>query len=424
MTGQPAPMTIWEDPELPGFRFEATPCPAHGKARLGRLQTPHGVVETPAFIFCGTKANVKAVPMSSVKSTGTQIILSNTYHLMLQPGSQIVADHGGLHKFSGWDGPFLTDSGGFQVFSLAHGGVADEIKSARKTERPKKDVLRITEEGVAFRSYIDGSRVMLTPESSIRVQRQLGADIILTFDECTPFHVDRNYTEASLARTQRWTERSIASYLQPADDYAPRHGSAGAQGLYGISQGGVYPDLRKRAAETLRTQPFFGYAVGGSLGNSKSQMYEVVEFAAEGLNCEKPIHLLGIGGIEDIFRCVPYGIDTFDCVSPTRAARHGWALVPAQIAADCGVHKREPALNLRNAAFRHDVTPIDPDCTCEACQTVSRSYLHHLLKARETLAQILLTTHNIATMNRVMADVRAGLAAGSLEPARRMWLGG
>ena len=201
----PQATTLWADPELPGFSFESTPCPTEGRARLGRLETPHGVVQTPAFIFCGTKANVKAAPMSSVKATGTQIILSNTYHLMLQPGAQIVADHGGLHKFSGWDGPFLTDSGGFQVFSLAHGGVADEIKSARKTEKPKKDVLRITEEGVAFHSYIDGSKVMLTPESSIRVQRLLGADIILTFDECTPFHVDRNYTEASLARTQRWT---------------------------------------------------------------------------------------------------------------------------------------------------------------------------------------------------------------------------
>ena len=395
-----------------------------GAARRGRLTLAHGTVDTPAFMPVGTYGAVKTMAPHEIRETGAQILLGNTFHLWLRPGLEVIAAHGGLHRLMGWGGPILTDSGGFQVFSLAHGGVADEIKSARKTERPKKDVLRITEEGVAFRSYIDGSRVMLTPESSIGVQRQLGADIILTFDECTPFHVDRNYTEASLARTQRWTERSIVSYLQPDGDYSPRHGSAGAQGLYGISQGGVYPDLRKRAAETLRTQPFFGYAVGGSLGNSKSQMYEVVEFAAEGLNCEKPVHLLGIGGIEDIFRCVPYGIDTFDCVSPTRAARHGWALVPAQIAADCGVHKREPALNLRNATFRHDVTPIDPDCPCEACRTVSRSYLHHLLKARETLAQILLTTHNIATMNRVMADVRTGLAAGSLEPARRIWLGG
>lgn len=414
---------IWSDPELPGFSFESQLVSAVGRARLGRLRTPHGELQTPAFIFCATKAAMKATTMTPMRELGTQIILSNTYHLMLQPGADVVAAHGGLHKFTGWNGPFLTDSGGFQVFSLAYGGVAEEIKSARKFEGGRKSVLKIVEEGVNFRSHIDGRRIMLTPEGSIEVQRQLGADIILIFDECTPFHVDRAYTAASLQRTHRWSDRSMKRYGESFGEYGSREGSAGLQGLYGISQGGIYPDLRQVSAQFLLDRPFFGHAVGGSLGQTKEQMHDVVAATMEALESPKPIHLLGIGGIDDIFSCVPLGIDTFDCVAPTRMARHGTALVPAAVALDSGRIKGDPRLNMRNAKFRDDQGPLDPSCNCETCTTYSRAYIHHLLKAGEMLGQTLLTMHNIATMNRVMADVRQGLGEGSLEAARRFWLG-
>ncbi|MDB5676077.1 MAG: tRNA guanosine(34) transglycosylase Tgt [Sphingomonas bacterium] len=416
-------MTHWSDPALPGFAFDSTPAPTLDRARLGTLTTPHGQVQTPAFIFCATKAAMKATTIPQVRAADTQFILSNTYHLMLQPGPEVVADHGGLHKFTGWNGPMLTDSGGFQVFSLAHGGVAQEIKSTRTFEKSAISVLKITEAGVAFRSHIDGRREMLTPERSIEVQRQLGADIILTFDECTPFHVDRAYTARSLALTHRWTDRSIARYAESFGDYAPREGSAGMQGLYGISQGGVYDDLRRASAAFLLERPFFGHAIGGSLGQSKAQMYEVVDFTNAALASPKPVHLLGIGGIEDVFHCVTLGIDTFDCVAPTRMARHGAALVPAATAEGAAVKRSEPRLNMRNARFKTDRTPLDPSCTCETCTTYTRAYIHHLFKADELIGQTLLTIHNIATMNRVMADVRTGIAAGSLDDARRFWLG-
>lgn len=415
--------THWSDPALPGFAFDSTPAPTLDRARLGTLTTPHGTVQTPAFIFCATKAAMKATTIPQVRAADTQFILSNTYHLMLQPGPEVVADHGGLHKFTGWHGPMLTDSGGFQVFSLAHGGVAEEIKSTRKFEISQKSVLKITEEGVAFRSHIDGRREMLTPERSIEIQRQLGADIILTFDECTPFHVDRAYTARSLALTHRWTDRSIARYADAFGDYAPREGSAGMQGLYGISQGGVYDDLRRASAAFLLERPFFGHAIGGSLGQSKAQMYEVVDFTNAALASPKPVHLLGIGGVEDVFHCVTLGIDTFDCVAPTRMARHGAALVPAAVAEGAAVKRSEPRLNMRNARFKTDRTPLDPSCACETCTTYTRAYIHHLFKADELIGQTLLTIHNIATMNRVMADVRTGIAAGSLDDARCFWLG-
>jgi len=413
----------WSDPALPGFAFDSTPAPTLDRARLGPLTTPHGTVQTPAFIFCATKAAMKATTIPQVRGADTQFILSNTYHLMLQPGPEVVADHGGLHKFTGWNGPMLTDSGGFQVFSLAHGGVAEEIKSTRKFETSQKSVLKITEEGVAFRSHIDGRREMLTPERSIEIQRQLGADIILTFDECTPFHVDRAYTARSLALTHRWTDRSIARYAAEFGDYAPREGSAGMQGLYGISQGGVYDDLRRASAAFLLDRPFFGHAIGGSLGRSKAQMYEVVDFTNAALASPKPVHLLGIGGVEDVFHCVTLGIDTFDCVAPTRMARHGSALVPAAMAEGTAVKRSEPRLNMRNARFKTDRTPLDPSCACETCTGYTRAYIHHLFKADELIGQTLLTIHNIATMNRVMADVRTGIATGSLDDARRFWLG-
>ncbi len=395
------------------FNFEICFKAPSSKARLGRLTTPHGVVETPAFIFCATKAAIKGATPQDMKREKTQIILSNTYHLMLQPGSDVVAKMGGLHTFMGWDGPMLTDSGGFQIFSLGHGSVAEEVKGKRGTSRPKS-LLKIQEEGATFKSYIDGKMHLLTPEKSIQVQRGLGADLIVVLDECTPFHVDKAYTERSLYLSHRWAERSLKEFQK---------GPSGVQALYGITQGGVYPDLRKIAAEFVNSLPFFGTAVGGSLGADKAQMKEVVEMAMEPLDPSRPVHLLGIGGISDIFYGVTQGIDTFDCVHPTRLARHGGALVPLSVWEELAEDpKGREHLNLRNAHFREDPRPIDASCGCQTCQTFSRSYLHHLLKAGELLAMTALTIHNIHFMNRLLARIRLAIETNTLAEEQKKWM--
>ncbi|MEM7653462.1 MAG: tRNA guanosine(34) transglycosylase Tgt, partial [Pseudomonadota bacterium] len=281
ISNRPAP-AVWdgEVPDYSAFSFETrTPHNTDdtGRARRGTLSTPHGRIETPAFIFCGTRAAVKGATPAQMRAAKTQIILSNTYHLMLQPGAETVALMGGLHRFMGWNGPMLTDSGGFQVFSLGHGGVADEIKGRKgggaetkatdQTGSGVSDLVKISEEGVKFRSYIDGSRHMLTPERSIDIQRKLGADLILVLDECTPFHVDKSYTARSMQLSHRWGDRSLSEFLEGDEQVgAPAIGSAGPQALYGIIQGGVYPDLRAESAAYVESRPFFGTAVGGSLG--------------------------------------------------------------------------------------------------------------------------------------------------------------
>lgn len=395
------------------FSFEILSQSLLTRARCGRLSTPHGVVETPAFIFCATKAAMKGVTPHTIRQENTQIILSNTYHLMLQPGPEIIKQFGGLHQFMGWDGPLLTDSGGFQIFSLGHGSVAEEVKGRRLSSRPKS-LLSITEEGATFKSYRDGKEHILTPEKSIQVQRALGADLIVVLDECTPFHVDKSYTEKSMHLSHRWAERSLKEFQKD---------TSGLQALYGITQGGVYPDLRKMSADFVNSLPFFGHAVGGSLGATKTQMREVIEMAMEPLDPSRPTHLLGIGGISDIFYGIQQGIDTFDCVHPTRLARHGGALVPPAVLDALGTnpHGREH-INLRNAQFREDTDPIDETCGCYTCQTFSRAYLHHLLKAGELLAMQALTTHNVHFMNRLLRGIRQAIAQDSLEEEKKKWI--
>lgn len=388
----------------PNFSFEiVAEDPAGTRARRGRLTTPHGTLDTPAFIFCATKAAMKAASPAALRGEKTQIILSNTYHLMLQPGADLVAKMGGLHRFMGWDGPMLTDSGGFQIFSLGHGSVADEIKGRRDIARPKT-LLKISEKGAAFRSYIDGSKHLLTPEGSIDIQRKLGADLIVTFDECTPYHSDRRYTERSLRLSNRWGDRCIAEF---------ERGHDGRQALYGILQGGVYQDLRHEAAAYVNDRPYFGNAVGGTLGGTSAEMDEVVGFAMETLNRRRPTHLLGIGGFRDIFAGVAQGIDTFDCVSPTRIARHGAALMPGA---------KGERVNLKNARFREDPAPIDEACNCYCCRNFSRAYVHHLIKAEELLGLQLLTQHNVAVMNRLMREVQAAIPEGRLDEIRKLWV--
>lgn len=379
------------------------------RARIGRLETPHGVVETPAFIFCATKAAIKSVTAEQMREAGTQIILSNTYHLMLQPGADVIAHHGGLQKFTGWRGPMLTDSGGFQIFSLGHGSIANEIKGRQNSQRPKT-LLRITEEGARFKSYIDGRTWMLTPEESIRIQHKLGADMIVVLDECTPFHVEKSYTKDSMEMSHRWAKRCLTEFVKLNEN--------GQQRLYGIIQGGVYEDLREQGCDFVNSQNFFGHAIGGSLGASKEQMYDVVNFTASKLDRARPIHLLGIGGIKDIFNGVRAGIDTFDCVHPTRLARHGGALVkPASVEGNTKEH-----INLGNQRFRLDNNPIEPDCACSTCKNYSRGYIHHLLKANEMIASTLISIHNIHFMNQLLTEIREALVDGTLAKTEERWI--
>ncbi|HEV7369887.1 tRNA guanosine(34) transglycosylase Tgt [Arenibaculum sp.] len=390
------------------FGFDVLHRDPASRARVGRLRTPHGTIETPNFIFCATKASIKGVSPQQMREARTDIILSNTYHLMIQPGADVVAALGGLHRFMGWDGPMLTDSGGFQIFSMGHGSVADEIKGRRSQPR-ERTLTRVSEKGAEFRSYLDGSKLFLSPETSIDIQRKLGADLVVQLDECTPFHVDRDYTARSMALSHRWGDRSLAEFARGGGMSA----NGEPQALYGIIQGGVYPDLRRESAEYTRGRPFFGTAVGGSLGASKEQMYEVVAMCMPYVHPDRPVHLLGIGGIADVFAGVRLGIDTFDCVSPTRIARHGWALAPGAPG---------ERLNLRNARFRSDPGPVEPGCDCATCRTWSRGYLHHLLRAGELLGPTLISIHNVAVMNRLMRDVRAALADGTLDALEARWV--
>mgnify|MGYP003319836494 FL=1 len=383
----------------------------NSKARTGTISTPHGKIDTPAFIFCATKGALKSFTTKEAKENNTQIILSNTYHLMLQPGSEVIANHGGLHKFVNWDGPMLTDSGGFQIFSLGHGSVADEIKGSSNTKR-NKSLLNINEEGSLFKSYVDGSYKLLSPEKSIEIQRNLGADLILVFDECTPFHVDKAYTSSSMKRSHRWAIRSYNRF-QSNILYKQGFGSAGEQKLYGIVQGGTYDDLREESIDfNVNKIDTFGIAIGGSLGSSKEEMYRVVNFTAPKLGNKHPIHLLGIGDPRDIWSLVKSGVDTFDCVSPTRLARHGSALTKGKVG----------KINIKNKKYANQMSPIDETCNCPTCSNYTLAYIHHLFKAGELLGLQLVTAHNIYFMNKLMSVIRKSIENDNLELAEKEWL--
>ncbi len=403
-----------------------------GAARLGTLSTAHGSVATPAFVAVGTQATVKGVAPDAVAEAGTRMLFANTYHLYLRPGPEVIARHGGLHRFMNWHRPILTDSGGFQVFSLGasieHGvGKVAPIfpgEGARSGagRRPAKgpgstsagSLVTVGEEGVRFKSHVDGSLHTFTPERSIELQRAFGADIVLAFDECTsPLH-DEAYTRGSMERTHRWALRSLAAFTGSS----PLHGYP--QALYGIVQGGAFRGLREESAATIAGLPFQGAAIGGNLGATLDDMHRVLDWTVPLLPEAWPRHLLGIGDVPSIFEAVERGVDTFDCVSPTRNARNAGVLVRR---GDDGGRQASFRLNLRSSRYASDLRPLEPGCTCATCASYTRAYVRHLFKANEQLAQQLATVHNLHFMAQLMADIRASLEADSFGELKREVLG-
>jgi queuine tRNA-ribosyltransferase len=366
-----------------------------GQARVGRLKLPHGVVETPVFMPVGTVASVKAVPQDVLEELGAQIILGNTYHLYLRPGHENVRKLGGLHRFMSWDRCMLTDSGGFQVFSLS-------------------ELRKLTEEGVTFRSHLDGSSHFFSPERSMGIQIALGADIIMAFDECTEHPAERDRARESMDLTLRWAKRSqdyVAAHKHEVPWANDQRLSTNDQNLFGIVQGGMYPDLRRECAERLVEMEFPGYAVGGlSVGEPRDLTYEVVNATLPYLPENKPRYLMGVGTPEEIVEYVAQGIDMMDCVLPTRAARHGLLFTS------------QGKVNIKGARYALDEGPIDPNCGCKVCSRYSRAYLRHLYVANEMLAQVLNTVHNLAfyldTMRQVRQSIRLGEFARFLSGVR------
>ena len=360
---------------LPRFAFsiDAT----DGAARTGRIVMQRGEIRTPAFMPVGTAATVKAMKPADVRATGADILLGNTYHLMLRPTAERVARLGGLHRFMGWDRPILTDSGGYQVMSLS-------------------ELTKQSEDGVAFRSHIDGSRHMITPERSMEIQRLLGSDIVMAFDECTPHPATHDRAAASMERSMRWAQRSRDGF-----DIGTEH--AGRSALFGIQQGSMDRDLRAVSAGKLIDIGFDGYAVGGlAVGEGQEQMFRVLDFAPGQLPADKPRYLMGVGKPDDIVGAVERGIDMFDCVMPTRSGRTGQAFT------------LDGPINIRNARFADDRGPLDPDCGCAVCATWERAYIHHLVRSDEILGAMLMTEHNLAFYQSLMTDLRTAIADGGL----------
>ncbi len=358
------------------IRYEHVHTCKQSGARAGRLHTPHGIIETPIFMPVGTLATVKGMSPEELLEMGSQIILSNTYHLWLRPGSDLVREAGGLHNFMNWQKPILTDSGGFQVFSLSN-------------------IRTIEEEGVHFRSHLDGSKLFLTPEKAMDIQHDLGADIIMSFDECAPIPATREYVKDSLERTTRWAERGLNHHVKSGNDKK--------QALFGIVQGGEYSDLRKQSAREITSLDFPGYSIGGlSVGEPKPLMYEMLEETVPLLPFDKPRYLMGVGSPDALIEGVIRGIDMFDCVLPTRIARNGTTMTS------------QGRLVVKNQKYSRDFSPLDPNCDCYTCRNYTRAYIRHLFKANEMFGARLTTYHNLHFLLNLMSDVRQAILNDSL----------
>lgn len=373
------------------FTFELIHQSRKSRARVGRIFTPHGIIDTPNFVAVGTNGTLKALDSELVSQLGLQLMFCNTYHLMLQPGTQTVKEAGGLHKFINRNAPIITDSGGFQVFSLAYGTVKDELKS-KGTKKADNNVLKISEDGVLFRSYRDGNKVLLTPETSIQAQKDLGADIIIPFDELPPYHIERLALVKSLDRTHRWEKRSLDAHLAHPNN----------QAMYAVIHGGIDKDLRLKSCDYLTSLPFDGFAIGGSLGKTREQMFDMLSYTMPRLPIDKPNHLLGMGDLESLAIGIELGIDTFDSSHPTRCARHG--LLFTSIG----------NMKILNSANRNAFIPIDRNCQCIVCQKYTRAYLHHLFKANEMTGYTLASIHNLHYMVQLMANYRSKILNNEL----------
>lgn len=399
---------------MPNFSYKIEKKLEGTLARAGVISTPHGEIETPAFVTVGTKATVKALSPEQVRSAGSQVVLSNTYHLYLEPGDEIVRDGGGLSKFMNWNGPTMTDSGGFQVFSLGaafDSSVSKVTKNAQGAyvlpaiDAPKQDdrtptLVKITEDGVAFKSYLDGSDHFFTPERSMEIQYNLGADIIFAFDECTSPAASKEYQREALARTHRWAARSL--------EHHNKLDVANKQALFGIVQGARYEDLRKESAEAIGAMEFDGFGIGGSF--DKDDMGNAVRWVNEILPENKPRHLLGIGEPVDLVLGIENGIDTFDCVVPTRLGRNGT------------LYTKDGRLAITNSPYRRDFSPIEADCSCYTCQNYTRAYLAHLFRSKEMFAGTLASLHNLHFLTKLVADLRAAILDGSFFEYKKRFL--
>ena len=442
------------------FQFKITH--DQGRARTGRLSTPHGEILTPAFVPVGTQATVKAVRPRDLLEIKSQLLICNTYHLYLRPGADVISNAGGLHGFMNWKGPIMTDSGGFQVLSLGAGiehGVgktvklfADstddsrvealvDLKRSRGEIITKEKFCFVSDDRIIFKSHLDGTFHEWTPEKSMDIQNKLGADIIFALDECTsPLH-NREYTEKSLQRSHDWEERSLSAFTTSVAGPAARHPSptssrldvAGArlgarlassamvrQAIYGIVQGGPYEDLRTESTKFVESRNFFGVGIGGALVN-KTVMEDILDWVSKELSGKRPVHLLGIGGIDDIFAGVERGVDSFDCADPTRIARRGDILLAPE---DGGSRKNRWRANIAASEFRVDLSPLGINCGCPSCsEGFSKSYVNHLMWSRELTGYTLTTIHNLFVMEKLMAEIREGIAENKLDKVRERWMG-
>lgn len=363
------------------------------RARTGVIHTPHGDIETPAFVPVGTQATVKSMTPEDLNTLGVQLYFVNTYHMYLRPGTEIIKLAGGLHRFMNWSKPLITDSGGFQVFSLARPKYTKTMENAERTP----SLVKISEDGVEFQSHWDGSTHVFTPESSMKWQAELGADIHIAFDDCTAYPVTHALAEASMKRTHRWAKRSLAAHTQGA--------------LYGSIQGSIFEDLRVTSAKYISSMDFDGIAIGGvSVGESKKEMRDVLSWVSPLLPDDKPRHLLGVGEIDDIFSLVESGVDTFDCVQPTRLARMGWLMVGNTI------------LDITKSVHAADLTPVDSSCGCYTCKNFTRAYLYHLFHVKELLAYRLATIHNLQVIHALVAQIRQSIYNGSFLDLKQKWL--
>lgn len=401
--------------------------------RLGIITTPHGQFHTPGFFFCATSAALRGITTTQAKAMGTQGILCNTYHLMDE--SHIIEQLGGLHKFLNWQGPIITDSGGYQIFSLGHGSVAQELK---RTQKKTSFLTKISNDEVIFKHIKNGSKQTLSPAKAIQIQKRLGTDLMFVLDECTPYHATKEYIHQSLQLTKRWAELSVQEFYNPTIIHAHYQqnpitstvstfntstfstSTIPEQGLYGIVQGSIYKDFRIESIEHLNSLNLFGYGIGGSLGQNRQDMLQILQLCKQHLISTKPVHLLGIGKIQDIVQSIPYNIDTFDCVHPTRLARHAGALVTADQWQLVNDQWREHIV-LTNSQYKLDSNPVLRDCECSTCQNYSRGYINHLFSKHEMLGIMLLVDHNVHFMNKLLENARNALITNTYLEFMKQW---